>query len=375
MDDFWPVESAPAVRLHSLLAEFAEGECAVLGGATEMPAEAHSDWHLIVHRRSNHPAMLLLLVLRLLLRLVYMAGTHPYKAVIISVPKYELLAAALFLRLIGVPLVIDVRDTLEFLDYNAYLGKYLPRAVASPLARLARWLSDGIRQYALRTARLVTAANPAILAAVSEVNANACLVSNGVDTDHFTPLSGRTAGKILELVFVGNFSEKDDFSWISQAAAKFRGQVRLNLIGNGRHKRHVLSTLEGQVDFRDFGSLSHADLPRVLQEMDLGFIFRDPSVCASVPVSIYELCAMNIPVICNDAGIMAAFVREHKLGFVAGSAGETAALLENLTLNRTLLQAYGHLHAYAAEHFSRQAQARRFRGALLEPGELAKSVL
>lgn len=365
VDEFWPVESAPAVRIHSLMSAFEPGRCEVLAGVFEQPDKCPEGWHLLLRDRSGHPLKILCFLAVLTWRLLRLVRSRQYAALVISVPKYELLLAVPLLRRFVPKLVIDVRDTLEFLDYEAYFAKFMPRVLAKPLGWLARKFSNYLRTGAFKHADLVSAANPAIAQSMQKFNARVELISNGVDTRHFRPAtSPNMLLDKLELTYMGNFVEKDDFTLVASVARQLGSQVRINLIGEGRHKDNIIATLGSDVLLRDFGRVAHSDIPRLLQGMHIGFIFRSETVCASIPVALYEFSSMNIPVLCNDTGIMGDFVRKHDLGWVVSSERELLAVLQEILKHPAGLDHYRALHAYADTHFSRQAAAKRFKECL-----------
>jgi glycosyltransferase involved in cell wall biosynthesis len=205
---------------------------------------------------------------------------------------------------------------------------------------------------------MITVANEGIKATVD--HPRVIVVPNGVDTDLFNP-KGKGwfgGGRPLRLVYLGNFAEKDRFEWIE--ALRGRADVEVHLIGEGRNRERVVRSIEG-VNVVAHGSVPHDDLPALLAQMDIGFIFREKGVDQSIPVCLFEYTAMNIPAICNDTGIMAQFVRERGIGYVVSEPTEFLGIVDEVIKRPQELERFSSLHGVAERHFSLRASREIFR--------------
>ena len=258
---------------------------------------------------------------------------------------------------------MDIRDSFEFLRYDSYFKHFFPRVVAEGLGAFVKnYFVRGFLNVSFKLADLITVANRGIKNSLSGLD-NVYVVSNGVDVDLFRP-KNKMKKSNLQLIYVGNYSEKDRFHWILNVVPKFN--VTLNLVGNGRCKGKILKKFkERDVDYVDHGFVKHEDMPRILSSMDLGFIFRDAEINESIPVSVYEFCAMNIPTLINDVGIMSKFVKENNLGFVLRSQEDFQVLMKNFVINRGELSKFSNLHTLAVDNFSRKKEAEKFRNLVL----------
>ena len=160
---------------------------------------------------------------------------------------------------------------------------------------------------------------------------------------------------------MGNFAEKDRFDFLFTGLESVKGNVVVNILGSGRNKTNVLKAFDEQgIAFHDHGQCPHEKLPEVLRRMDIGFIFRDEDVGESIPVALYEFASMNIPTICNNAGLMAEFVREQNIGYVIDDAAEFGAVINEILEAPQQLRKFQSLHDLACSSFSRQAESAKF---------------
>jgi glycosyltransferase involved in cell wall biosynthesis len=180
-----------------------------------------------------------------------------------------------------------------------------------------------------------------------------------VDTDTFTPTGKKwfDGNRPLKLVYLGNFAEKDLFGWI--ASLKGVPNIEVHLIGDGRNRDKVAQQLEG-IPTIFHGVVSHDALPSLLEQMDVGFIFRKPGVDQSIPVCLFEYTSMNIPSVCNDTGIMAEFVRSKEIGFVVRDDESFKSKIDHFLARPAELRQFDHLHAIADREFSLRASREKF---------------
>lgn len=375
LDELYPIKNAPSVRIENLYAALSPGRAVAIGGTSSVDGpngntgrgadSASPPGYITIPRPSErHPIAFAIFLLRLGVRALRAATFLRPKIIVLSVPKYEMLLFAPLLARLCSRLVIDVRDSLSFLDYGAYLGHFLPRWIASPIGRLIKWLVTGIQQRALRAASVVTVANQGIGSSLSHHSIH--LLPNGVDTEKFFPIekSGtdnlESAGEQeslaknpIRLVYIGNFAEKDRFDIITALSRSSRVPFIIHLIGEGRNRAQVVEKFtSAKVPFVYHGTIPHEELPALLSSMDLGFIFRASGVDESIPVALFEFAACGIPALCNSIGLMAKIVREHNLGFICDSAGELETALQAWVNNASRDDWAYSLHRKAVQSFS-----------------------
>ena len=361
LEDFYPVKGAPAVRINSFVKEFKDCKVEILGGSSE---KIHRrGWHLI-HRPSERNLFAFIwFLIKMNIKSVSLTLFKRYDLVVVSIPKYETLLSFPLVKLLSKKVVLDIRDSFEFLRYDSYFKHFFPRLVAEGLGAFVKnYFVRGFLNVSFKLADLITVANKGIKNSISELD-NVHVVSNGVDVKMFSP-KGKKKKSSLQLVYLGNYSEKDRFHWILNVVPRFN--VTLNLIGDGRCKKKILKKLkERNVNFVDHGFVKHENLPRILSSMDLGFIFRDAEINESIPVSVYEFCSMNVPTLVNDVGIMSKFVKNNKLGYVLKSQEDFQVLMKRLVNDGSELKKFSNLHSLAVDNFSRKKEAEKFKSLVL----------
>lgn len=353
LDELHPVRNAPSVRIENLRAALPAHSTLAIGGAAEGSDSASMGSTTIPRPSERSPFLFLLFIIKLAFQAVLVARRARPRIIILSVPKYELLLFAPALARRCSHLIIDIRDSLGFLDYRAYLAHFLPTFIATPLGALIKRIVTTIQQRALRTASVVTVANRGIAGTITHPNVH--LISNGVDTDIFTPASRsmRDLSRSVKLVYVGNFAEKDRFDLILDPTITEGLSLEVHLIGDGRNRNRIIDQLTAaSIPFQYHGLIPHHELPALLSRMDIGFIFRATGVDESIPVALFEFASCGIPSVCNGTGIMASFVREHNLGYVISTADELKAALTDWLAEQNKATRSNQLHLTAVREFS-----------------------
>ena len=364
LDELFPVRGAPQVRIQNLYAGVSSFVRAAVGGRLA-EGEEPQGFTLIKRPSERSPLAFILFLFRLGRLSLRKARAFKPDFILLSVPKYEMLFFAPALRKLAPTLILDFRDSLAFLDYGAYLSHFLPGSIANKIGGLLSRANRVLQERAIRSATLVTVANEGIRRSIAHPNVT--VIPNGVDTETFKPVgkSWYDGRRPLRLAYLGNFAEKDLFTWLSG----LRGieGIEIHLIGEGRNKVKIASELSG-LQFVFHGSMGHDQLPRLLEQMDLGFIFRKPGVDQSIPVCFFEFTAMNIPSVCNETGLMAEFVHENGVGYVVRGERELVSLIEGLRRDPNQLKQFKELHALAERKFSLRASREKF-ASLLESFE------
>ena len=364
LDELFPVRGAPQVRIQNLLASLPSWDRHAIGGklADCTPPQGHT---LLERPSERKPISFILFLARVGHTAKRLARKLTPHVIVLSVPKYEMLFFAPALSKLAPVFVLDFRDSLAFLDYGAYLAHFLPKRLATFAGSLILRANRFLQERAIRSATVITVANEGIKRSIT--HPNVVVVPNGVDTDTFTPTKKMwfDGTRPLKLVYLGNFAEKDLFGWI--ASLKGLHNIEIHVIGDGRNREKVAHQLEG-IPTIFHGVLAHDALPELLEQMDIGFIFRKPGVDQSIPVCLFEYTSMNIPSLCNDTGIMAEFVRHNGIGYVVQDENDLKSTLERILSHPAELQRFETLHAFADKEFSLRASRVKF-ARVFESGE------
>ena len=189
------------------------------------------------------------------------------------------------------------------------------------------------------------------------------IVLNGVP-EPMARSQGRTAGRPLRILFVGNLSERKGVSDLLHALrepALRDVQLELVLAGGGDvHGYRALAcklALQDRVTF--LGWAEKALVDRYLAEAD---VFVLPSRHEGLPLAILEALALRVPVVCTPVGEIPHVLkhRQHALLVEPGDRPAIAAALAELGRSESLragLASSGR-HLYE-RHFSMRQFARR----------------
>lgn len=367
VDELLPVRAAPSVRVHALAKGWNRGVVELFGGRTgtdQLEDDSAIETTCISRPDEQKPLSFAVFIVVFSLGLIKRCTGGRYDVIVVSIPKYELLPALLLASYLSKSrLVLDVRDSPDFLNYQAYLEHFLPSFLAKALGQFMNGANRLLFRVALRRVDLITVANKAIGQVIRDLGYEPFTVENGVDTDLFKSedlARHSRCSKPLSLVYVGNFAEKDCFEWIVQELQGMAEKVILHLVGSGRNKQRVLGALQkAGASVVDHGNISHDELPKVLDTMDAGVLFRQEDVNESIPVSIYEFASLGLPVICNPVGVMGEFVRQYQLGYLVSSPSEFTEVLKLLVDGNPGLDPE-RLRETAQGNFSRSKQTAYF---------------
>lgn len=359
IDEFYPIESAPSVRIHSFIKNLKEFQVSILGGSKNKIIK--KKWHLIKRPEEKNLIGFIIFLLKINLKNIIFS-TKKYDLTIISIPKYELLFSVPVLILLRKKFIIDIRDSFQFLDYSAYLNHFFNEKTSKLLGNFIKEkIIKPIFNLSLKNAKIITVANKGIKENLKEFS-NVHLISNGVDTELFQRKNNKKQDNLINLVYIGNFAEKDKFSWILTNLSEFKNNFRLNLIGKGRNKNKIIQKLKDKnINFKDWGVIPHYKIPSILEQMDLGFIFRSGEVTESIPVSIYEFCSIGIPSLVNNKGVMAKFINKFKIGKTFNNQEELKTYLEILSKKPSKLNEFKNLPDIAKKEFSRETESLKFK--------------
>lgn len=340
IDNFYPHRTAGSVRVLSFYKKLSNIKgiiATVVGGSSISNPKANQRYFLVNRPSENNP----LQFLWFLLKFMWLSTIQILKndIVIISVPKYEILLLAVIAYTLQKKVIIDLRDSPLFLDYKAYLKKFLPSSLATIIGNLVHHIIFFILKISAKASDYILVANKGISADLKLIlSKKDCtkieILENGVNEFFLNedPVKERVR-KRLTLGYIGNFSEKDIFDPIIEA---FNQSLEFNLvlIGLGRNVKKVVCQLESKAKnnrVEYIGEVDHSSIPKTIKnKIDLGFIFRTNSAKASVPVSIIEFSSLGVPVVVNDVGRMSEFVSENG-GFVISKKSDFVKLIKKLT--------------------------------------------
>jgi len=324
-NNLFPIDTAGAIRIHSFVDELSKFYQITLLTSKDVANYSNENVHIkkIAVPKNLNILSLLIKCTRQIRTLQKCISNND--VIFISVPMYELLFFSFFVILSKKKLVIDLRDSPSFIDYKSILNKYLFKGLSDILAYIFRINSVILLRYSLKFSEMVLVANSGIKNEINtlsnfQYDKKIHLVENGVSASFLSTkmIHKPYAKSTLTFAYVGNFSERDSFEQLYDLLSNTKHKVLL--IGDGRNKKNVVTNLTnfiGSNRIIDLGKRSHHDIPSLLiKYADIGFIFRNESTHASIPVSLIEFIALGIPILVNDVGIMAEFVSENKGGVV-----------------------------------------------------------
>ena len=195
------------------------------------------------------------------------------------------------------------------------------------------------------------------------------VIPPALDASKFTPavkIQGGDPQKPLEILSVGRLEWKKGYEYALQSICLLRNaemDCRLRIIGDGGYlealafARHQLKLTE-RVEF--LGALSHEQTINYMRESD---IFLHASLSEGFCNAVQEAQAMQIPVVCSDAGGLSENVEDGETGFVVPRR-DAHALAEKIMLlarDPELRRKMGEAgRRRIQEHFQIGDQIRRF---------------
>ncbi|MCC6933098.1 MAG: glycosyltransferase [Deltaproteobacteria bacterium] len=368
-DEFWPIAGAPSIRADNIIRALADWDVEVLGGNYSSQNSPEIKGHFIRRPDDMCPLRLGIFFLKMYSRLIYLTFTRKYDLLLISIPKYELLYPLLILSPFIKCFHLDIRDSLGFLNYKKYFAHFLSELFAGILDKLFKFVVEGSFNFALRKAQRVTCANAGIADLLVKDQSKVVVVSNGVDVELFSPAQKSSRSGKLQIAYLGNFVEKDRFDYLLAALPVCKRPVVLHLIGEGRNKSNILTQLnQAKINYIDHGKVMHAQIPGILAKCQLGVIFREEHTKESIPVCIYEFCAMGLPVLCNPVGTMKDFVLSNNLGAIISSSEQLIKTLNEDFIDDQFLNNFAHLPELARQKFSLAASRENFHKVFAEEG-------
>jgi len=168
------------------------------------------------------------------------------------------------------------------------------------------------------------------------------IIHNGVDTDHFTPLTNIAHKK--QILWIGKYVPGKGVEYLLQGFQLFSREFAdytLLMIGRGPKKDDCLKMIEdlglqGKVILRDF--IDNKDLPEIYRQSSL---FILPSLEEGVPRTILEAMACGVPVACTELPQLVKIVSECGLLFPPKDPEALAAALSTLVSDHEMAQDCG----------------------------------
>jgi len=159
------------------------------------------------------------------------------------------------------------------------------------------------------------------------------VLSNGIDTDFFTPMERAQKSDKIKILFVGRLKEYKGVSYLLDAMKILLGNIHncliLEIVGEGPAKNALIkrSLRLGIADRITFsGWCSRADIKRKYQEAD---IFVNLSLDEGMPNTVLEAMACGLPIIASDIPPHRELIEHGKNGLLT-LVNDSRALAENL---------------------------------------------
>jgi len=266
------------------------------------------------------------------------------------------LPLALLARLRNVPVVQEINGK------PADLGVTYPRL--KPFAPVFAWL---YRTQYQRAAHLVAVTDG--LAAWARDFAGhdrVSTVSNGANTDLFSPEGARAEIQGRYVVFVGGLVAWHGIGTMLAALREpaWPADVRLVIVGDGIERGKVEAAADDP-RLLWLGRRPYGDIPAVLRGALAALcVIEDQdgrSASGVAPLKLFEAMACGIPVIVSDLPFQADIVRDHQVGIViaSGSPAALAAAVASIAADPAFAGTLGSRGAdYARREASWQSRAR-----------------
>ncbi len=168
------------------------------------------------------------------------------------------------------------------------------------------------------------------------------VIHNGVDTDHFAPLTNNAPKK--QILWIGKYVPGKGVEYLLQGFQSFSrksSDYTLLMIGRGPQKDDCLKMIEDlglkeKVILRDF--IDNKDLPEIYRQSCL---FVLPSLEEGVPRTILEAMACGVPVACTELPQLVKIVSGCGLLFPPRDPDALAAAISTLISDPEMAQTCG----------------------------------
>ena len=340
VDEFFPLASAQAMRIHSFIKELKkEYDLEVLCGEekrTESDRLPEVKYFTIARPLEKEPLKFLKYFIIFNKKILQITKKRRYDLVIITIPRYEFLYA---INRLKTPYILDIRDLLTTKNYELIIQRFLPKVFAKIIAKSFEEEKKKSLRKAIRRSRVTTVAYPGLYKyytqSIPKCKEKIMYIPNGVDLDFFPKEKKDFKDKKLRILYIGNFHEKDLLKEIMQELSTFKQKekIELILVGTGREKAKIkkITQEKGLEQITTFtGKVHHTEITKIGRKADIGIILRDKTLPTLLPVSLVEYMGMSLPVIVNDYSELGDFVRQTEAGFIIKEIKELNPLLEKL---------------------------------------------
>lgn len=141
---------------------------------------------------------------------------------------------------------------------------------------------------------------------------NIHVIPNGIDTDHFTPIKDKLAGKKTRLLFVGRLHPEKNLLNLLDAIREL--PVQLLMVGKGPLEPNIRKRADDLgIDIKIIPSIPNSKLPAVYNAVD---IYIQPSLYEGNPKTILEAMSCRLPVIATNVRGINSVIRHGKTGFL-----------------------------------------------------------
>ena len=351
VDEFFPISSAPAVRVNSFIKYCSKNlTTEVLCGfeeETEIDKSLKNSrvkYHVIQRPPERKFFSFVCFLIKMSVSVIYLSVKRNPQIIVISIPKYELLISTIILKLLRKKFILDIRDSYSFINYDAYFRHFLNNNFSTFLGGAVKKGIGLLMNFSFRFCQNISVANDGIANEIKNYNYKVKVIPNGVDLNLFHKKKKRVTNNSLSLIYVGNFAEKDLFTPIIEAVDELRNEIiniKVILVGDGRNRYRLEKVLQEKriaQHFELIGKVPHNRIPEYAGRADVGIILRQDDVVASIPVCIFEFMAAELPIIVNDVGKMSRFIRDTNSGFIVKDKIELKELIFKLYSEKHLIQ-------------------------------------
>ncbi len=343
VDEFLPISSAQAIRIHSFAKILKkEYEIDILCGE-QNPSQRdilpNVRYTKIKRPLKEKPLQFLYYFIKFNQKIIQQIKKKRYDLVVITIPRYEFLYAINKLKKYKTPYILDIRDLLINTNYELIFQRFLPKFLAKNLAKMVEKKKKKILKKAILNSKCTTVAYPGLYSyytkSIPQAKEKIQFIPNGVDLSYFPEKKNNWTDPKLNILYIGNFHEKDLLKEIITELNKCKEKrnISLTLVGKGREKNHLILLiqkyqLEQNIFLKD--RIHHSEVYKLAKEADIGIILRDRNIPTLLPVSLVEYMAMGIPVIVNNYSELGDFVRQTKSGYIIEDISELHNLLDSL---------------------------------------------
>ena len=340
VDEFFPIASAQAIRIHSFIKELKkEYQVELLCGEekrTESDRLKEIRYFTIQRPQEKEPIKFLKYFIAFNRKILTLTRKRRYDLVIITIPRYEFLYAINRLKF---PYILDIRDLLTTKNYELIIQRFLPKILAKAIAKRFEKEKRKSIKKAIKGSKVTTVAYPGLYdyytKSLPKYQSKIVFIPNGVDLEYFPKKDKVFNKEKIHILYIGNFHEKDLLKEIinTLGAYKEKEKIELTLVGTGREKEEIKKLLR-EKNLNKItnlpGKLHHEEIAALGEKADIGIILRDKTLPTLLPVSLVEYMAMSLPVIVNNYSELGDFVRQTQAGFIIEQPSELNALLDKI---------------------------------------------